>query len=64
MWQRVSKSNCLWENENLYESILAYRWVNLLAVLLIKEGESTRMWEYGISTKLLIILKALSKLRS
>ena len=58
MWQRVPKSDC---HEDLYESILAYRWVNLLAVLLVKEGESTRMWECGISTRLLIILKKIIK---
>ena len=58
MCQRVPKS---WEKRKLYESILVYRWVNLLAILLVKEGESTRMWKYGISTKLLIILKSIIK---
>ena len=49
------------KKENLYESILAYKWMNLLAVLLVKEGESIRMWECGIATWLLIILKSIIK---
>ena len=29
----------LGKKENLYESIFAYKWMKLLAVLLVKEGE-------------------------
>ena len=49
------------KKENLYKLILAYKWMNLLAVLLVKGGESTRMWECGIATRLLIILKSIIK---
>ena len=49
------------KKENLYESIFVYRWINLLAVLLVKERKSTRMWECGITTRLLIILKSIIK---
>ena len=42
------------KKENLYESILAYKWMNLLAVFLVKGGESIRMWECGITTRLLM----------
>ena len=49
------------KKENLYELILAYKWMNLLAVLLVKEGESSRMWECGITTRLLITLKSIIK---
>ena len=38
----------------VYESILEYRWMNLQAVLLVKEEEGTRIWLCGITTKLLI----------
>ena len=35
------------KKENLYESILAYNWVNLLLMVpLVKGGESTRMWNH------------------
>ena len=49
------------KKKNLYELILAYRWVDLLAVLLVKERESIRMWKCGISTRLLIILNSIIK---
>ena len=32
-----------WKKENLYESTLAYRWEYLLAVLLVKAGDLTRI---------------------